>query len=96
MHQQLWGDDYLEPKLVTDCNDDDADDDGGVGYFFWRAKEKLASIARAFREGESIPVPVVAPGGEEKEAKEEREGRRDFAEQMRMGRDSGRRPDQST
>ena len=27
--------------------------------FFWRAKEKLASIARAFREGESIPVPVV-------------------------------------
>ena len=64
--------------------------------FFWRAKEKLASIARAFREGESIPVPVVAPGGEEKEAKEEREGRRDFAEQMRMGGDSGRRPDPSS
>ena len=39
--------------------DADAGDDDGVGYFFWRAKEKLASIARAFREGESIPVPVV-------------------------------------
>ena len=58
MQQRLWAettnsrtDDYLEPTLVTDCNDDDAGDDDGV-VFFWRAKEKLASIARAFREGE--------------------------------------------